>query len=187
MSGQWWGMRGTEPTDPARRARFAEVFALVYEPVQRYVRRRGGGSDSDDIVAEALTVLWRRLDDVPADAEVPWALGIARRCLANHRRSVTRRNSLVERLVTSPVDEPSTDHVLDEALAVLDPDQRELLRLWAWEGLAPREIAVVLGITANAASIRLHRARRELAEVLGPRKTTAPSGHRGARTTQEHR
>jgi RNA polymerase sigma-70 factor (ECF subfamily) len=100
---------------------------------------------------------------------------------------VTRRNTLVERLVTSPVDEPSTDHVLDEALALLDHDQRELLRLWAWEGLAPREIAVVLGITANAASIRLHRARRELADVLGPRKTTAPCGHSGARTTQEHR
>ena len=49
-------MTGTDSADSARRARFAHVFALVYEPLQRYVRRRGGGPDTDDIVAR----LWER-------------------------------------------------------------------------------------------------------------------------------
>jgi RNA polymerase sigma-70 factor (ECF subfamily) len=49
------------------------------------------------------------------------------------------------------------------------------LRMWAWEQLAPAEIAEVLGITANAVSIRLHRAREKLREEL--RKREARSGH----------
>ena len=175
------------PDDPARRERFTELFSLVYEPLQRYVQRRGGGADTDDIVAEALTVLWRRLDEVPPNAPVAWAFGVARRCLANNRRSTARRDQLVERIAANPVPAPTEDDALDEALACLDVDQREILHLWAWEGLAPREIAVVLDITANAASIRLHRARRELGELLAQRKNTALSGHTGVRTTKEQR
>jgi RNA polymerase sigma-70 factor (ECF subfamily) len=94
---------------------------------------------------------------------------------------------LAERIAANPVPAPTEDDALDEALACLDVDQREILHLWAWEGLAPREIAVVLDITANAASIRLHRARRELGELLAQRKNTALSGHTGVRTTKEQR
>jgi RNA polymerase sigma-70 factor (ECF subfamily) len=180
-------MTGLPPADPAQRERFGELFALVFEPLQAYVLRRGGGSDTDDIVAEALTVLWRRLDDVPTDAPIAWAFGVARRCLANHRRSTSRRDQLVERIASNPVPEPSQDEALDEALARLDADQREILRLWAWEGLAPREIAVVMNITANAVSIRLHRARRDLAQMLEAGKSTVMTGHSGDRTTEEHR
>jgi RNA polymerase sigma-70 factor (ECF subfamily) len=72
-------------------------------------------------------------------------------------------------------------------MSLLDADQRELLRLWAWEGLAPREIAVVVGSSANAVSIRLYRARRELAGLLAPRKVATVHGHRGIRTTEEER
>ena len=187
MSGHWSGMAGLPPVDHGRRERFTELFALVFEPLQAYVLRRGGGSDTDDIIAEALGVLWRRLDDVPADAALPWAFGVARRCLANHRRSTSRRQRLVERMAANPVPAPSTDDALEEALACLDAERREILQLWAWEGLAPREIAVVMDITANAASIRLHRARRELGELLTSRKSTLLTGHTRDRTTEEHR
>jgi len=45
------------------------------------------------------------------------------------------------------------------------------LRLWAWEQLSQREIAVVLDISPNAASIRLHRATRRLKDRLAPGKS----------------
>ena len=181
-------MSGFDVADPLRRDRFSTIFSLTYEPLQRYVRRRGGGADTDDIVAEVLTVVWRRLDDVPADAILPWTIGVARRCLANHRRTEQRRTTLVERVaahLVEPVD--TVDDELDLAMEQLDADQRELLRLWAWEGFAPREIAVVLGITANAASIRLHRARRDLAALLPARKTATVGGHTDSGTTEEER
>jgi RNA polymerase sigma-70 factor (ECF subfamily) len=41
--------------------------------------------------------------------------------------------------------------------------------LTAWEGLAPREIARVLGLPAAVVSVRLHRARRRFAAALAPR------------------
>ena len=138
-----------------RRARYEAVFREVYEPLQRYVRRRAAAGDADDVVAEALTVLWRRLDDVPADAVLAWTYGVARRCLANQRRGEGRRAQLVERVtadVAVPVGAPADDPALDAALSALSDDDRELLRLWAWEELAPREIAVVLGMIGSVVS-----------------------------------
>ena len=60
-----------------------------------------------------------------------------------------------------------------------EPDQ-EVLRLWAWEDLAPAEVAVALDVSPNAASIRLHRAKAKLADAL--RKMAPPAGHLPTRT-----
>jgi RNA polymerase sigma-70 factor (ECF subfamily) len=171
-----------------RRARYEALFGTVYEPLQRYVRRRGPTDSADDVVAMVLLVLWQRLDDVPAEAEVAWTYGVARRCLANERRGSRRRLALVGRLeasFTPSVPVASDDPDLDLALARLSPDDRELVRLWAWERLTPSEIAAVLGITANAASIRLHRAKARLADHLGSRKIPPASGHTGDGRTEE--
>ena len=43
-----------------------------------------------------------------------------------------------------------------------------MLRLAAWEELQPAEIAAVLGCSANAAAVRLHRARQRLAGEIAP-------------------
>ena len=48
-------------------------------------------------MAETFLVAWRRLDDVPADA-LPWLYGVARRVLANQRRSADRGAALERRL-----------------------------------------------------------------------------------------
>jgi RNA polymerase sigma-70 factor (ECF subfamily) len=174
---------------PARRLRFESVFAEVYEPLQRYVGRRTDPATAQDVVAEALLVVWRRLDDVPTDDALPWCYGVARRCLANARRSERRRDALVDRLMAQrPADEPDGDTALEGALAHLSADDRELLHLWAWEQLQPREIATVLGISANAASIRLHRAKQRLGDVLGgSRKNDDPSGQEVVGHTEEAR
>ncbi len=63
------------------------------------------------------------------------------------------------------------------------PEEADLLRLWAWEQLGPGEIAAVLGITPNAASIRLHRARGKFVEEL--RKIDGDAGHEGVREGRE--
>ena len=166
--------------DPVRRARYEALFAEVYEPLQHYVRRRAAPEAVDDVVAEALTVAWRRLAEVPEGFATAWCLGVARRCLANQRRTEARRTRLTDRLrrerPAEPVDGTITDPALATALAALADDERELVRLWAWEALPPREIAVVLGISANAASIRLHRARQRLAASL-ERKDSPVAGH----------
>jgi len=170
---------GSGATD--RRARFEAVVDLVYEPLQRYTRRRADAHTADDVVAEALLVLWRRLDEVPPTAVLPWCYRVAAGCLANARRSTRRRAGLVRRIAT--VDPPSEvlapDHAPDPelhaALAGLPAADQEVLRLWAWESLTPAEVALVLDVSANAASIRLHRAKGRLAEQM--RKTGPLAGH----------
>ena len=160
-----------------RRRRFEDIFREVYEPLQRYALRRTDAAAADDVVADALLVLWRRLDDVPDDAVLPWCYGVTRRCLANRRRGADRQTHLVDRLMGErPASPAEVDPALHEALAELSADDREIVRLWAWEQLAPREIAVVLGVSPNAAAIRLHRAKSRLSAVLIGKKGTR-AGH----------
>ena len=157
-------------------AGFEAVVADVWLPLQRYLRRRADPVMAEDVLGDVLLVMWRRRDDLPVDAALPWCYAIARRCLANARRGEERHLRLVHRLADEPLGpEPSDDPALDAALTLRSPADRELLRLWAWEGLSPREIATVLDITANAASVRLHRALGRLRKDLG--KNGAGGGH----------
>jgi RNA polymerase sigma-70 factor, ECF subfamily len=161
--------------------RFRALVEEVTDPVRRYLWRRTDSATADDVLAETLVVLWRRFDDQPREA-VPWAIGIARKQLANTRRASVRRDRLVARIA---VVDPPADVVPDEAddtaerevrrvFALLKPADAEVLRLWAWDELEPRDLAVVLGISANAAAVRLHRARRRFEEAFG--KDARPAG-----------
>ena len=167
-----------------RRERFEALAPALVEPLRRFLGRRTDAATADDVLAETLLVCWRRLDDVPEEA-LPWAYGVARNCLANLDRGARRQQRLAARIATfdpPPSSDPgpeATDSPVAEALAALRPDDAELLRLWAWERLTPAEIAVVLGITPNAASIRLHRAKEKLRAALG--KMTDASGHEESR------
>lgn len=137
----------------------------------------------DDVLAETLSVVWRRLDDVPEGASLPWCYGVARRMLSNYRRGDQRRLRLVERLSfepqsagVDPQDANIGDSDLEAALDQLSDSERELIHLWAWEQLEPREIAVVIDATPNAVSLRLTRAKQKLAETL-TRQNPHASGH----------
>ena len=167
--------------DAGRRLRFERVVGSVYEPLQRYLLRRTDAATADDVLGDVLLVLWRRLEDVPDGEPLPWAYGVARGCLANARRSAARQERLVERIARERPAEPDDDDRLARALAALPEADRELLRLWAWEQLPPREIAVVLGVSTNAAMIRLHRAKRRLRALLVGRKDSHAPGHEGLR------
>ncbi|MEX2422499.1 MAG: sigma-70 family RNA polymerase sigma factor [Acidimicrobiia bacterium] len=178
--------------DHTRRDRFERLADEVYEPLQRYVRRRAESDSVDDIVSDTMLTLWRRLEDVPPNAQLPWAYGVARRTIANHRRAAGRHLTLVRRIQAEPNPAPTADVPLDSELHValdsLSPSDRELLRLWAWEQLDPAEIAITLGLTPNAAAIRLHRAKKKLGENLAiERKNETSSGHSHRERRKEER
>jgi RNA polymerase sigma-70 factor, ECF subfamily len=165
---------GAASIDAPRRARFEAIAAEIYEPLQRYLRRRARADDAADVLADTLLVVWRRLDDVPAEP-LPWCIGAARRCLANHRRGDQRRLRLVERTAAQPRpatdDDPQVrveraDPALAAAIATLSESEAEIVRLWAWERLEPREIATALDLTPNAVSVALTRAKRKLADRI---------------------
>ena len=175
-------------SSPERRQRFESLASLVFDPLQRYLRRRLDPEDASDVLSETLLVVWRRLDEVPKDNPLPWCYGVARRAAANQRRSRRRHLRLVERIERerpTPTVEPGFDDpVLEAAFDGLSESDRELLRLWAWEGLEPREIATVLGLTVNATTLRLSRARKKLAAEM-TRQDPIAAGQKTVRHTKE--
>jgi RNA polymerase sigma-70 factor, ECF subfamily len=158
----------------ASRERFRALVREVTDPVRRYLWRRTDEATADDVLAETLVVLWRRFDQQPREA-VPWAIGVARKQLANARRSAVRRERLVARIAVVDPPRPvigddaddDTEAEVRRVLARMRPADAELLRLWSWDELEPRHIAEVLGVSANAAAVRLHRARRRFEDEFG--------------------
>lgn len=149
-------------------ARFNALFTRHYPAVYGYAARRVGREAAADAAADVFTVAWRRLSRVPAEPEtLPWLYAVARRVVANHERSATRRRRLAAKaathsLPTAPAATPEVEAALDR----LSPLDREILRLAAWEELTPAEIAGAVGCSPNAAAVRLHRARRRLAAIM---------------------
>ena len=168
------------PTDQVRRrAQMDALFTSHAAEVYAFALRRTSRAAAQDAVSETFLVAWRRLHSVP-DSPKPWLLGVARRVLANQRRSDGRQIALRRRLGSphprvrdqdaAQVVEPAATHGDDAvlaALATLTPAERDAITLIAWDGLSAEEAATVLGCSRAAFYVRVHRARRRLAAALG--------------------
>jgi RNA polymerase sigma-70 factor (ECF subfamily) len=156
-------------------ARFRVVFSHL-GAVTAYARRRGS-RDPDGIAAEAMTIAWRRLADVPADDPLPWLYATARNLVLAETRRAAR--SVAEAAESEHVDRVplELDATLDSALRELSPVDREALLLVAWEDLTPKQAAKALGINPAAFRVRLLRARRRLRASLEEAQALPPSPH----------
>ena len=150
-----------------------DLFTAHAAEVYAFAARRTSRSGAEDVVAETFLVAWRRLDSVPEEAK-PWLLAVARRVLANQRRSDGRRSALTARIGSSEpiagtvVERDQSDHpAVLAALAQLAPRDRDAITLIAWDGLEAEEAATVLGCSRATFYVRLHRAKKRLAEALG--------------------
>ncbi len=165
-------------TDPDPRDAFEALYRDTRTDLLRYlVRRVTDAEEAADLLAETYATAWRRLESIPADdAARLWLFGVARNLLLRSSRRRRVADALVDRLAgelraahpPAQIDERSQR--LLSALADLSELDREIVTLTAWEGLAPREIAQVLGTSANAVRIRLYKARKQ----LQPRLASSP-------------
>jgi len=165
-------MAVTQPPRASRLARFDTLFTAHQRHVLAYARRRTQTwADAEDVAAETFSIAWRRFDSIPESDPLLWLYAVARRVLANHHRGRGRRERLAALLHVRDIPTPlrageDLDGPAFAALASLSGSDQEILRLVAWEELRNQAIASVLGITPNAAAIRLHRARTRFAEAL---------------------
>ncbi len=151
------------------RQRFHAAFEAHQRRVLAYVLRRvASAPDAEDAAADTWVVAWRRVDRLPDSDALPWLLAIARRVIANQRRGRERQSRLTIRLQreSRPPLGPDSENPALDTLESLPADDRELLRLLAWDGLTHVEAGAVLGISPNAVAIRLHRARKRFAEAF---------------------
>jgi RNA polymerase sigma-70 factor (ECF subfamily) len=172
---------GADPLDRPEE-RFDRLFREHGRDLLGYALRRAtDAEDAADVVAETFLVAWRRIEEVPPGAQArPWLFGVARHTLANSARGARRRGRLSERLredlmtqLPAHSEKTPVDTALIEALGRLGEDDREVLRLAAWEQLDSGELALALGVSPVTARGRLHRARKRLRRELekGPNST----------------
>ncbi len=166
-----------------REQRFTKLVQANADAIHQYLRRRFPGcdaADAEDLLADVMAVAWRRFDDIPSGMELPWLYGVARRRLLNARSRGSRRERLAAPLrpqgpAPAAEDVVIADLELQRALAQLSDKEREVLMLTAWEGLRPDELALALGISVNAAAVRLSKAKSRLRSLLADSPTPAES------------
>jgi RNA polymerase sigma factor (sigma-70 family) len=168
---------------------FRSMFELRYPSIYSYVLRRLGPSSNDvvDVTSQIFAVAWSRRGKIPAaPGDLPWLYGVARKIVSRHWRTVQRRQRLDDRLTHeakvpregTTVPDPEVLRVR-EAIDHLSPKDQEVLKLVFWEGLSHAEAGEVLGCSANAVAIRLHKARQRLRDRLDSSATTEPHGPGG--------
>ncbi|MDT8341818.1 MAG: sigma-70 family RNA polymerase sigma factor [Longimicrobiales bacterium] len=168
---------------------FAEWFDAHRSAVYRFVRFRVATREAaEDVTSEVFLKALRSLDRFDERRASPrtWLMRIARNAVTDHLRRLRRRGSLhvsLDRVPDLVADVPSPDErllreeriqALLNASARLGKRDQEVLALRYGSGLENPEIAEALGISPNAAAVRLHRAlarlRAELDEhTTGPR------------------
>jgi RNA polymerase sigma-70 factor (ECF subfamily) len=141
--------------------------------LSRYFQRRvTDPEDAADLLSETMMHAWRRSDACPAQPERQrmWLFTIAANVTANHRRGLTRRRRLADRLRTQIGSEATPDdseaHAVRDAVLRLDAAHRELVMLIHWDGMAVAQAAELLGLNPSTARTRYATARRMLKEAL---------------------
>ena len=158
---------------------FEQLFNNHSHSVRAFIWRRSSGLDTgissaDDIEADVWSIAWARRDAAPtqSDFELAWLFQISRHVLANHiRKSDTRRkisNTFHPDEITSLAADSLVllNEEIAEVFSILSASEREVMALTVWEDLKPAQISLVLGISANAVSIRLNKARKKISEFL---------------------
>lgn len=156
--------------DAQRHALLETWFRDHADRVLAYLLHRTDPDTAQDVLQEVFVIAFRRAAVVP-DPPIGWLLGTARRTLANARRGDRRRNRLVARAAAFSLaqHEPVTDEgdpAVLAALTRLSAADREVLTLSAWYDLPADEAARALHCSVSAYRVRLHRARRRLADQL---------------------
>jgi RNA polymerase sigma-70 factor (ECF subfamily) len=155
-------------------------------PVGRYLARRIGPQDAEDVLANTFLEAFRqrgRYDTERPDAR-PWLYGIATRQLSRYRRTELRQLRVLERTGTDPVVASFSDRSDERVVAVqaarelaevlrrLPAGQRDALLLVAWADLTYEEVAASLGVPVGTVRSRINRARRALRKGVGDADAT---------------
>lgn len=157
---------------------FGALFRAHITEISRFLARRLPADQVDDIASDLFEIAWNKRSKIPQGLELPWLYKTARYLIANHRRKEAGRQAILASLA-EPVAAPSAEAIaladieLAQAWGKLNEKEREALALWALDGLQPRQVAIALGISENAANVRLSRAKKNLLSEL--EKSNAPT------------
>ena len=133
---------------------------------------------ANDVCQDAFIKAWQRVSDLREPRHFgTWMCGIVRNLAVDRLRRRRRTESALTQSIPSkdsrwtldPVDDVcrrESHELITDALAGLDESARTALTLRYYDRLPSKQIAQVLGISADAVDMRLIRARKRLREAL---------------------
>ncbi len=150
---------------------FNALFRAHMPEVSRFLARRVELEEAEELAAELFSIAWGKRGSIPQGYELPWLYKTARYLISNHRKKASNR-ARIGQLMSRPEAAPSAESIaladteLSDAWGKLQVLERELISLWAFEGLSNKQIGLALEISENAAAIRLTRAKQKLKTLL---------------------
>ncbi|MCL1633189.1 RNA polymerase sigma factor [Luteimonas sp. SX5] len=154
------------------RAALERLLARSRQDLRRYAEYHCAVNDVEDAVQESLFLVARKIGHLRAiEAYASWLFRIV-------KRECNRLKRALRHLVLQPTLEeidgphyPPPDGLLRDlagALQSMPEHYREIVLLRDYEGLTIAEISARLGLHAEAAKARLHRARGLARQLLSP-------------------
>ncbi|QKW40032.1 sigma-70 family RNA polymerase sigma factor [Actinomadura sp. NAK00032] len=160
---------------------FEEFYRRHIDRVTRFVARRvSDPHTAADMTAEVfLAVIDSAHTYRPsAGSQIGWLYGVARNVLAAERRRAAREHRATGRIagrrlldaddiarLEERIDAESPGRRTYEAISTLPKGTRAVIELIAVDGLTVSEAAAALGLRPVTARVRLHRARKLLADI----------------------
>lgn len=134
------------------------------------ISRVGNAADAEDLLQNGLVKALERSGEIKdSEKVVAWFYQVLRHVLIDHVRSRSaaerRDDAWASNAVTLTDDADAERHLcacFERMLPTLKPTHAELIRRIELQGEPVGQVARALGLTANNASVTLHRARREL-------------------------
>jgi RNA polymerase sigma-70 factor (ECF subfamily) len=151
--------------------------SFVFTLVLRYVKSR---EDAEELAQDIFVKAYRALADFKGASKFStWLYTIVTTtCISFLRKKKLEVHSLDNENVlavaenkdsgmrANEVEQKSKFAMVNNAIALLNPDDAEIITLFYKGEQTLEEIAQVLGIEANAVKVRLHRARTRLKEKM---------------------
>src|SRR5437016_1050276 len=165
-----------------------ELYLLYYPRLARFLRRMTRRHDLlDEIVNDALFVMWQKAGDFRGDSRVStWIMGIAYRRGLNLLRAEYRADERMvfptteDQHLRDPVAEQSDlAELLERALESLSSDHRAVLELTYHLGHSCGEIAAIMDCPVNTVKTRMFHARNKL-RTLVPALAAPRGAHIGS-------
>jgi RNA polymerase sigma-70 factor (ECF subfamily) len=141
------------------------------------LRLLGDRAEAEDVVQETFLELWRRAAEYDPSRADPatWAAVIGRSRALDRLRARSTAARIAAAQALEPVEDPRPAPAeareerqrIQAALAALPPEQREVIQLAYFEGLAQSEIAARTGQPLGTVKTRVRLAMEKLGAALG--------------------
>ena len=159
---------------------FSELYRTHLRDVYSYSYYRiGNHHDAEDITEQTFLQAYRHFERAQRESDGrplrPWLIRIAHNLASNHHRDRARRPTANIEAVEPPAHPHETERVVEgredlrevmEHLGELPEDRREALIMRFALGMSNREIARALGRTDGATKVLIHRAIKQLEELM---------------------